>query len=263
MRSYRYTYFSAILAFALIFSVMWVFPLAAQGDNARPSAYSPRGITALDYAIRTALEEGDPQAAWDLARQHLDFQYMPATLLLRIAKLAASIHSPERAQAIVERALQSYPEHDGLHHYGLILARYLRDCNFVQNHQDFYQRPHQIAWRDDFLRLKNFCTKQQNPVRKQFSLSAYRGSLPYHGGRGDIIRAEPGSFLDNFCDVFTGICPASREFRGARPPPDRHILKTSFGVQKIQLRRANLATEMRLNWQHYQAANLAVFADDI
>lgn len=260
---HRRNYSAAIWALALIFSMMWVSPVGAQEDNARPSAYSPRGIIALDVAIRTALGAGDAQAAWDLARQHLDFQYMPASLLLRIAKLAAKVHSPERAQAIVERALQSYPEHRGLHHYGVILASYLRDCRFVHTHQDYYQRPHQIAWRDKFLRLKNFCTEQQNPVRKQFSLSAYRGSLPYHGGRGDIIRAEPGSFVDNFCDVFTGICPASREFRVSEAPPDRLILKTSFGVQKIQLRQANLTTEMRLNWQHYQAAKLAIFADDI
>ncbi|MGC6474235.1 MAG: hypothetical protein ACON5P_06290 [Candidatus Puniceispirillaceae bacterium] len=263
MRFHRYTYSVAVLALALFLSVMWVFSVSAQTDNARPSAYSPRGIMALDVAIRTALGEGDKQAAWDLARQHLDFQYMPANLLLRIAKLAANMQSPERAQAIVQRALQSYPEHSGLHHYGLILASYLRDCNFVQDHQANYQRPHQIAWRDDFLRLKNFCTQQQNPVRKQFSLNAYRGSLPYHGGRGDVIRAEPRSFVDNFCDVFTGICPASREFSVSETPPDRHILKTSFGVHKIQLRRANLTKEMRLNWQHYQAAKLGVFADDV
>ncbi len=86
---HRRNYSAAIWALALIFSMMWISPVAAQEDNVRPSAYSPRGIIALDVAIRTALGEGDSQAAWDLARQHLDFQYMPASLLLRIAKLAA------------------------------------------------------------------------------------------------------------------------------------------------------------------------------
>ena len=63
---------------------------------------------ALDRQIRAALAEQKPQDAWLLARQHLDFQYMPAEMLLQIAKLAQLAQSSDRALAIVQRALQSF-----------------------------------------------------------------------------------------------------------------------------------------------------------
>lgn len=115
----------------LVLMISLSLSVSAQNTHESPSAYSPAGIMALDRQIRAALAEQKPQDAWLLARQHLDFQYMPAEMLLQIAKLAQLAQSSDRALAIVQRALQSFPEHAGLHYYGLVLARQLHACGFA------------------------------------------------------------------------------------------------------------------------------------
>lgn len=239
--------------------------VSAQNTHESPSAYSPAGIMALDRQIRAALAEQKPQDAWLLARQHLDFQYMPAEMLLQIAKLAQLAQSSDRALAIVQRALQSFPEHAGLHYYGLVLARQLHACGFATAQQPYYQRPNKIAWRAEFSHFSEICTNKAAKIVKNFQFQAYRGTLPHHGGRTDIFRAEPNSYLASLCasEILRLLCPATLEFKIAERPPDINIIKTAIEVQQIKLGSGDMHTELSLNWQHYQAQNLNVFADDV
>ena len=246
-----------------ILSISGLSPVWAQNTHAQPSAYSPAGIVALDEAIRAELAQGKVQAAWDLARQHIDFQYMPPEMLLQIAKLAAQVQSPERALAIIQRALQSFPEYGPLHAYGLSLARYLNNCSFAQIHQAYYQHPRKLAWRQDFIEFQKICGQRPSPASYYFSVDSYRGHLPHHDGHTDTVHAEPGSFVADFCAVYENICPASREFTLAEQPPAKTIVKTRIGARKKLVSQAHFSTELHLQWQHYQAGKLAVFADDI
>ena len=89
--------------------------------------------------------------------------------------------------------------------------------------------------------------------------------MPYHGGRTDIVRAEPNSYLASLCasEILRLLCPATLEFKIAERPPDINIIKTAIEVQQIKLGSGDVHTELSLNWQHYQAQNLNVFADDV
>jgi|GEM_PF-1667220 len=254
----------ALLAFLVLMASL-SFSVSAQNTHESPSAYSPAGIMALDRQIRAALARQEPQEAWALARLHLDFQYMPAEMLLQIAQLAQFAQSSERALAIVQRALQSFPEHPSLHHYGLVLARQLHACDFATTQQAYYQRPHKIAWRAEFNHFRELCTNPTAHLVKNIQFQVYRGTLPYHGGRTDIVRAAPNSYLASLCasEYLMLLCPASLEFKIAERPPDINIFKTGIEVRKAKLGGNNIHTELKLNWQHYQTQKLNVFADDV
>ena len=253
----------AALSVLAILSIVSLSPVWGQNTHARPSAYSPAGIVALDEAIGAKMAQGQLQAAWDLARQHIDFHYMPPEMLLQIAKLAAQAQSPERALAIIQRALQSFPEYGPLHAYGLSLARHLNNCSFAKTHQAYYQHPRKLAWRQDFIEFQQICGQRPAPPSYYFSVDSYRGHLPHHGGRTETVYAEPGSFVADFCEVYAGICPASREFKFADQLPAKTIVKTRIAARHKLVRQAHFSTELSLEWQHYQAGKLAVFADDL
>ena len=159
----------AALSVLVILSIVSLSPVWAQNTHARPSAYSPAGIVALDEAIGAKMAQGQLQAVWDLARQHIDFHYMPPEMLLQIAKLAAQAQSPERALAIIERALQSFPEYGPLHAYGLSLARYLNNCSFAHTHRAYYQHPRNLPIMASILaqNIARFILVMRQPGQKR------------------------------------------------------------------------------------------------
>ncbi|MCH1465958.1 MAG: hypothetical protein L7W39_09700, partial [Alphaproteobacteria bacterium] len=135
------------------------------------------------------------------------------------------------------------------------LARQLHACGFATAQQPYYQRPNKIAWRAEFNHFSEICTNKAAKIVKNFQFQAYRGTLPHHGGRTDIVRAEPNSYLASLCasEILRLLCPATLEFKIAERPPDINIIKTAIEVQQIKLGSVDVHKELSLNWQHYQA----------
>jgi len=257
----RHLFFLFILFSAL--SVQAVAQAAGQGavDDLTARAGTPQDMARHYQQITHKLAAGDPQGAWALARQVLDFQHMPAEFLHLIAQVAEAAHSPELALSIIQRSLDSYPEDDRLQRYGLYLSVRAGQCGFVAAQSAYYSLPRRISWRDSYDHIRQLCEKAEPTSQTEFSLRMYRGYLPYHGRTAQTVTAEPGSVLYDFCTVYDQLCPASAQFSydGTAGAARRLILHTALAQRSFP----TPSTALTLSWDHYQILKRLAYGDEI
>jgi len=81
----------------------------------------------------------------------------------------------------------------------------------------------------------------------------YRGFLPLQGQRRTNVLIEDGSFLDEFCSVYDGLCPESRRFALPAEPARQLIVQTGVTTQHYRQLADHYALNVALGGARYQA----------
>lgn len=223
-------------------------PVARAAESGRVLDLSryPSDNLVLQQAITAALGAGDARAAWQLARQHLDFLHAsPATLLLS-AEVARLAGQPLVADQILRQARALWPQDTGLLELALLRAAERDECAAVRA---LLAEPAARYLPPARQTPASYGCHQGWQARQSLSIWLARSSSGATNSQPSTdIRPAAGSLLDQVCRIYQPFCPADGTFRLARTKAaDR--LYARLGLHLEKARSARPRRTLDLTWQ--------------
>ena len=256
-----------LIFITVIFLLSTAKAFATQNNNSETvipimdSVYST-DIIAIQNQLRDAFIASDYDLVWSLGKKNLDYRYMPADMIVLIARAADLVGETRHADSIIRTALTLHPHNLVLNDYRAILSARRGDCRLIKQHD---MPKSQAIWIGrPYADFRIRCLGIVAPPQYDLFVSVERGVLPYQKNyTATNLQAESGSFLSDFCTVFETICPPSNIFPLPASAPHRNFIKTVFDIYQPLQQTYHYHLAFSGSWQHFQTANLNILADDI
>lgn len=222
--------------------------LPAHGQTGRQLDLSryPADNLILQQAIATALARGEAEAAWQMARQHLDFLYASPASLALSAEAARQAGFAGVADQIVREARRLWPADVALLQMALDRLAQKQACVQLRGLLGTDAAARLPAARQDpasYGCQPGWHSRQHLSVHLQRSRSGINPSSPVSS-----FRPATGSRLDRFCSQNQPLCPADRRFRLDQAAPV-YFASVKLGIEMARDRSKRPQRDARLIWQ--------------